>query len=228
MAVYLCHEFPDLYEHGDDHRRGGPRRPRSVGVPSGWRWAGQRHRLARSRRRHRGRDGRRSRRRRVVLARRCPRAVRACRADSTGGAGGAAAHRLARPHALVYESFPGTLGAQINDDGTGRMDFDLSEVDNDVLRALDGGVNDVIRERGRGAQRLRRRRRRGDRRRPRPQPVGCPSADARWNAAGDRHRRRRPPGLRRDPPRTPPSLGRSASRRSRTRASSRRIRFTLE
>ena len=50
-------------------------------------------------------------------------------------------------NALVYESFPGTLvtGAQINDDGTGRMDFDLSEVDNDVLRALDGGVNDVIR-----------------------------------------------------------------------------------
>jgi len=54
-------------------------------------------------------------------------------------------------NALVYESFPGTLvtGAQINDDGTGRMDFDLSEVDNDVLRALDGGVNDVIR---RGAE----------------------------------------------------------------------------
>jgi misacylated tRNA(Ala) deacylase len=36
-------------------------------------------------------------------------------------------------------------GAQINADGTGRMDFDLSEIDNDVLRALDGGVNDVIR-----------------------------------------------------------------------------------
>jgi misacylated tRNA(Ala) deacylase len=50
-------------------------------------------------------------------------------------------------NALVYESFPGTLvtGAQINDDGTGRMDFDLSEVDNDVLRALDAGVKDVIR-----------------------------------------------------------------------------------
>ena len=50
-------------------------------------------------------------------------------------------------NALVYERFPGTLvtGAQINADGTGRMDFDLSEIDNDVLRALDGGVNDVIR-----------------------------------------------------------------------------------
>ncbi|MET0144155.1 MAG: alanyl-tRNA editing protein [Ilumatobacteraceae bacterium] len=50
-------------------------------------------------------------------------------------------------NALVYERFPGTLvtGAQINADGSGRMDFDLSEVDNDVLRGLDVAVNDVIR-----------------------------------------------------------------------------------
>ena len=50
-------------------------------------------------------------------------------------------------NALVYERFPGTLvtGAQVNDDGTGRMDFDLSEIDNDVLRGLDAGVNEVIR-----------------------------------------------------------------------------------
>lgn len=50
-------------------------------------------------------------------------------------------------NALVYDAFPGTLvtGAQINDDGTGRMDFDLSEIDNDVIRGLDFGVNDVIR-----------------------------------------------------------------------------------
>jgi misacylated tRNA(Ala) deacylase len=54
-------------------------------------------------------------------------------------------------NALVYERFPGTLvtGAQINADGTGRMDFDLSAVDNEVLRGLDAGVNDVIR---RGAE----------------------------------------------------------------------------
>lgn len=52
-------------------------------------------------------------------------------------------------NALVFDRFPGTLvtGAQINDDGTGRMDFDLSQVDNDVLRGLDSGVNEVI---GRG------------------------------------------------------------------------------
>ena len=50
-------------------------------------------------------------------------------------------------NALVYDRWPGTLvtGAQINADGTGRMDFDLSEVDNDALRGLDAGVNDVIR-----------------------------------------------------------------------------------
>jgi misacylated tRNA(Ala) deacylase len=50
-------------------------------------------------------------------------------------------------NALVYERWPGTLvtGAQINADGTGRMDFDLSEVDNDALRGLDAAVNDVIR-----------------------------------------------------------------------------------
>ena len=50
-------------------------------------------------------------------------------------------------NAIVFERFPGTLvtGAQINDDGTGRMDFDLSEVDNDVLRSLDAAVNDIIR-----------------------------------------------------------------------------------
>jgi misacylated tRNA(Ala) deacylase len=50
-------------------------------------------------------------------------------------------------NAIVFERFPGTLvtGAQINDDGSGRMDFDLSEIDNDVLRSLDIDVNEIIR-----------------------------------------------------------------------------------
>src|SRR5262245_24768315 len=49
-------------------------------------------------------------------------------------------------NALVFERFPGTLvtGAQINADGTGRMDFDLSQINNEVLRGLDAGVNEVI------------------------------------------------------------------------------------
>ena len=51
-------------------------------------------------------------------------------------------------NALVFESFDGALvtGAQINADGTGRMDFDLPEVSGDDLRRLEPAVNDVIRQ----------------------------------------------------------------------------------
>jgi misacylated tRNA(Ala) deacylase len=49
-------------------------------------------------------------------------------------------------NAFVFAEFAGALvtGAQINGDGTGRMDFDLPEVDNDRVRALEGPVNGVI------------------------------------------------------------------------------------
>ena len=49
-------------------------------------------------------------------------------------------------NALVFDEFAGSLvtGAQINGDGTGRMDFDLTAIDNDRLRALEAPVNDVI------------------------------------------------------------------------------------
>ena len=52
-------------------------------------------------------------------------------------------------NAFVFAEFAGALvtGAQINGDGTGRMDFDLPEVDNDRVRALEAPVNEVI---GRG------------------------------------------------------------------------------
>lgn len=51
-------------------------------------------------------------------------------------------------NALVFREFAGALvtGAQINADGTARMDFDLPEVDNDQLRALEPAVNDCIRQ----------------------------------------------------------------------------------
>jgi len=41
-------------------------------------------------------------------------------------------------NALVFQRFQGALvtGAQLNEDGTARMDFDLPEADNDRLRAL--------------------------------------------------------------------------------------------
>lgn len=50
-------------------------------------------------------------------------------------------------NAFVFEEFEGSLvtGAQINGDGTGRMDFDLTDIDNDRLRALEAPVNEVIR-----------------------------------------------------------------------------------
>jgi misacylated tRNA(Ala) deacylase len=51
-------------------------------------------------------------------------------------------------NALVFQHFEGALvtGAQINADGTARMDFDLPDVDNDRLRALEPELNDVIRQ----------------------------------------------------------------------------------
>jgi misacylated tRNA(Ala) deacylase len=51
-------------------------------------------------------------------------------------------------NALVYQAFDGALitGAQLGDDGTARVDFDLPGVDNDRLRALEPAINDVIRQ----------------------------------------------------------------------------------
>jgi misacylated tRNA(Ala) deacylase len=52
-------------------------------------------------------------------------------------------------NAYVFDEFSGALvtGAQISGDGRGRMDFDLPEIDNDRLRALEAPINDVV---GRG------------------------------------------------------------------------------
>jgi misacylated tRNA(Ala) deacylase len=49
-------------------------------------------------------------------------------------------------NALVFQRFDGALvtGAHISADGTARMDFDLPDVDNDLLRGLDVAVNEVI------------------------------------------------------------------------------------
>ena len=51
-------------------------------------------------------------------------------------------------NALVYQHFAGALvtGAQLNDDGTARIDFDLPDADNDQLRALEPAINDFIRQ----------------------------------------------------------------------------------
>ena len=49
-------------------------------------------------------------------------------------------------NALVFQHFAGALitGAQLNDDGTARTDFDLPDVENERLRALAPALNDVI------------------------------------------------------------------------------------
>ncbi len=51
-------------------------------------------------------------------------------------------------NALVFQRFEGALvtGAQLHEDGTARMDFDLPDADNDRLRALEPAINDVIRQ----------------------------------------------------------------------------------
>ena len=51
-------------------------------------------------------------------------------------------------NALVFQRFVGALvtRAQLNEDGTARMDFDLPEADNDRLRALEPEINEVIRQ----------------------------------------------------------------------------------
>ena len=154
MAVYLCHEFPDLYEHEAvvlDAQPGRVRLDRSAFHPGGGGQVSDAGWLE-----HAG----------GVVAVTGIETVEGdvwhLLADEVELTGGVvvkvdAGHRsrVAQLHtdshvlnALVYERFPGTLvtGAQINADGTGRMDFDLSAVDNDVLRGLDAGVNDVIRQ----------------------------------------------------------------------------------
>lgn len=51
-------------------------------------------------------------------------------------------------NAFVFQAFDGALvtGVQMADDGSARMDFDVPGADNDRLRALEGPINDVIRQ----------------------------------------------------------------------------------
>ncbi|MCC8978114.1 alanyl-tRNA editing protein [Bradyrhizobium acaciae] len=58
-------------------------------------------------------------------------------------------HTLAHViNALVYTQFGGALltGAQLNADGTFRVDFDLPGADNEALQALEAPLNDIIRQ----------------------------------------------------------------------------------
>lgn len=153
MVIYLCHEQPDLYEHDAtvvETRPGAVLLSRSAFHPGG---GGQVSDIG------------------TVTATQGPVAVTHIEvdgdawwhvfADPSAVIEGAvhvsvdAEHRLrvASLHtmshvlnAFVFDEFEGSLvtGAQINGDGTGRMDFDLSQIDNDRLRTLAAPVNDVI------------------------------------------------------------------------------------
>lgn len=163
MAIYLCHEQPDLYEHSAGvvgHRPGTVALDRSAFHPGGGGQVGDIGSIESA----------------GEVA-----AIAGIEIETTPDGevwwhmfadpeAGAAfldgevvvrvdaehRHRVASMHtmshvlnALVFDEFEGSLvtGASINGDGTGRMDFDLSAIDNDRLRALESPVNDVI---GRG------------------------------------------------------------------------------
>lgn len=153
MAVYLCHEQPDLVVHDAtvvDVRPGAVALSRSAFHPGGGGQVGDVGELEWA-----GGVG----------------AVTGIEvvgdvwwhllADPTASPSGAVEVRIDADHrlrvaslhttshvlnAFVFGEFAGALvtGAQINGDGTGRMDFDLPEVDNDAVRALADPVNDVI------------------------------------------------------------------------------------
>ena len=105
-------------------------------------------------------------------------------------------------NALVFQQFDRALvtGAQLNDDATARMDFDLPDADNDKLRALEAGLNDLIRQdlplrytyvplaEATAAAR------------PHPQPLGGAAAGRRRAHPHRGDRGARPSGVRRDAP----------------------------
>ena len=154
MSRYFCHEHPEVltFETRVGRRAAGRRRRWSrrrstqaaaVSSPTAACCAG-----TAASRGHGHRDVRR------------PRLARAGRAGRDrghrpgGGRSGVprdddrAPHREPHPQRARLPAVPGALvtGAQLNDDGTARMDFDLPDADNDRLRALEPGINDLVRQ----------------------------------------------------------------------------------
>lgn len=154
MAVYLCHEQPDLLAHEAsvvDARPGAVVLDRSALHPGGGGQLGDQAELTWDQGACRvigvevDADGRWWHLLADESAR--PSGPVELAIDGARRARIAALHTMSHVlNALVFAEFEGTLvtGAQINDDGTGRMDFDLSEVDNDRLRALADPLNRII------------------------------------------------------------------------------------
>lgn len=152
MSIYLCHEQPELLEFAAEivaARPGAVLLSRSALHPGGGGQVSDRAAL-----RHRGGQARI-----VDVASAADGYWHVLDAPLTleGAVEIAidAAHRsrVAQLHtdthilnALVYRDFAGALvtGAQIADDGTARMDFDLPDADNDALRKLEAEINAII------------------------------------------------------------------------------------
>lgn len=155
VAIYLCHEQPDLYIHDAsviDSRPGAVVLSRSAFHPGGGgqvsdigvlEWSGGRASVT-------GIEVDGDRWWHLLDGDSRPSGDVLLHVDAEHRLRVASLHTASHVlNAFVFAEFAGALvtGAQINGDGTGRMDFDLPEVDNDRVRALEGPVNEVI---GRG------------------------------------------------------------------------------
>ena len=152
MAIYLCHEHPDLYRHEAqvvETRPGAVLLSRSAFHPGGGgqvsdiggiEWAGGTSAVT-------GIEVDGERWWHLLADDATPEGDVEVRVDAEHRRRVASLHTASHVlNAFVFAEFAGALvtGAQINGDGTGRMDFDLPEVDNDRVRALADPVNSII------------------------------------------------------------------------------------
>ncbi len=153
MAIYLCHEQPDLYVHDAtvvDARPGAVALDRSAFHPGGGGQVGDMGSIEW--------DGGRAAITHVEIdgdvwwhmlddAGATPSGSVSLVVDADHRLAVASLHTMSHVlNAFVFDEFSGALvtGAQITGDGRGRMDFDLPEIDNDRLRALAAPINEVI------------------------------------------------------------------------------------
>jgi len=152
VSIYLCHEQPDLYLHEATvvgSRPGAVALSRSAFHPGGGgqvsdigdiEWAGGRAAVT-------GIEIDGDQWWHVLDGDASPTGDVQLRVDADHRLRVASLHTASHVlNAFVFAEFAGALvtGAQINGDGSGRMDFDLPEVDNDRVRALAAPVNEVI------------------------------------------------------------------------------------